>query len=84
MPLTASDTHPEIERIQIQLIRQLPPWRKLELVAQLNRTVRTLAISGLEKRHPDLGPEKIRRLLADLLLGEELALKVYGPIDLEE
>ena len=73
------DTRPEAERVQIELLRQAPPWRKLEMVAQMNQTVRTLALSGLRQRHPQATPEELRRRLADLLLGPALAARVYGP-----
>jgi hypothetical protein len=75
-----SDTSPEIERLQIEALRQMPAWRKLKLVAELNETVRTLALAGLRQRHPHDTPDQLRRRLAGLLLGEELALKAYGPL----
>lgn len=75
-----TDTNPKVERMQIELLRKAPAWRKIQMVAQLNETVRTLAMSGLAKRHPHASPEELRRLLADLILGEILAQQVYGPI----
>ncbi len=75
-----SDTRPEAERVQIELLRQAPAWRKLEMVGQLNQTVRTLALSGLRQRHPEATPQELRRRLADLLLGPNLAAQVYGPL----
>ena len=75
-----SDTDPKAERVQIELLRRVPAWRKIQMVSQLNETVRTLALSGLRQRHPDASPQALRRLLADLVLGESLAEKVYGPI----
>ena len=75
-----SDTRPEVEQVQIDLLRQAPAWRKLALVGQLNQTARTLAWSGLRQRHPEASPETLRRLFADLLLGPELAARVYGPL----
>jgi hypothetical protein len=75
-PLT--DTHPDAERVQIELLRRAPAWRKLDMVGQLNATVRTLALSGLRQRHPNTSPETLRRMLADLILGEALATRVYG------
>ena len=75
-----SDTNPKTERVQIELLRRAPAWRKIQMVSQLNETVRTLALSGLRQRHPDASPQVLRRLLADLMLGESLAEKVYGPI----
>lgn len=71
------DTHPEIERVQIQLIRQMPAWKKMAVVDDLNETVRTLAISGIKQRHPDASPAEVERMLAELMLGAELARKVY-------
>ncbi len=73
------DTSPEAEAVLIDLLRKMPPWRKLELVAQMNATVRMLALAGLRERYPGDPPEKLKRRLADLLLGPELAAKAYGP-----
>jgi hypothetical protein len=65
--------------VLVRLLRQRPPWRKLHMVGQLNQTVRRLALSGLRARHPEATPEELRRRLADLLLGPDLAAQVYGP-----
>ena len=75
-----SDTHRDAERVQIELMRQAPPWRKLHLLGQLNQTVKLMALSGLRQRHPQATEEELRRRLADLLLGAELAAQVYGPL----
>ena len=80
MSVLFSDTRPEAERVQIELLRQAPIWRKLELLGQLNQTARTLALSGLRQRYPQASPQELRRRLADLLLGQELATRVYGPL----
>jgi hypothetical protein len=78
------DTRPEAEAVLIDLLRQAPPWRKLHMVGQLNQTVRTLALSGLRQRHPKATPQELRRRLADLLLGPDLAVQVYGPLQEQE
>jgi len=83
MRTLSSDTHPEMERLQIERLRQMPSWRKMALMAGMNQTVRTLALAGLRQRHPDDSPAQRRRRLADLLLGPDLAATVYGPL-LEE
>jgi len=80
MSTLSPDTRPKAERVQIELLRQAPAWRKLELVGQMNLTLRTLALAGLRQRHPDATPEELRRRLADLLLGPDLAAQVYGPL----
>lgn len=75
------DTSPEAEEILFRLWRETPAWRKIEMVEDLNRTVRILAVGGLRRRHPNANDEEIRRRLADLLLGSELAAEVYGPLE---
>jgi len=74
------DTHPEAEAVLIGLLRLAPPWRRLEMVGQMNAAIRTMMQSGLRARYPKDSPEMIQRRMADLLLGKELALKVYGPL----
>jgi hypothetical protein len=76
-----SDTHPKMEALQIELWRQASPARKMEMLAQLNASARTLALAGLRSRYPEAGESELRRRLAGLLLGEELARKVYGEIE---
>ena len=80
MTVFSADTSPDIENIQIERLRQMPPWRKMALMAEMGQTVRTLALAGLRQRHPDDTPALRRRRLADLLLGPELATRVYGPL----
>jgi hypothetical protein len=74
------DTSLAVERVLVAMLRQTPAWRKLEMVGQLNQTVRTLAMSGLRRRFPNASDVELKRRLADLLLGPELAERVYGPV----
>ena len=64
----------------IRLLREAPPWRKLEMVDQLNQSVKMLALAGLRQRYSNDGENHLNRRLVDLLLGDELAFKVYGPL----
>ena len=78
MSILSSDTHPKMEALQIHVWRQASPTRKMHMLAQLNESARTLALMGLRSRYPHASETELRRRLADLLLGEELARKVYG------
>ena len=78
------DTHPEIERLQVERLRQMPTWRKMVLMAELSESVRMLALAGLRQRYPSDTPAQRRRRLADLLLGPELAARAYGPFSPSE
>jgi hypothetical protein len=77
-PPALTDTDPAAERVQLELLRRASVARKLELLGQLNDTVHVLAISGLRHNPPVLSDRALRRRLADLVLGEELARIVYG------
>jgi len=72
-----SDTDPKLEELQLQIIRRMPAWKKLAIVDDLNQTIRSLAISGIKQHHPDATLAEVHRMLAGLMLGEELAIKVY-------
>lgn len=74
------DTHPKMEALQIELWRQASPTRKMEMLAQLNESARMLALMGLRSRYPGASEVELHRRLAGLLLGEELARKVYGEV----
>ena len=73
-----SDTHPDMEALQIRLWRQASPTRKMNMLAQLNASARALAMMGLRSQYPQASEAELRRKLADLLLGEDLARKVCG------
>lgn len=79
MATQSEDTDPEIENLLLEGLRRMPPWRKVALVCDMNRTVRALALAGLRQRYPDDSPAQRHRRLADLVLGPELAARVFGP-----
>jgi predicted component of type VI protein secretion system len=74
------DTHPKMEALQIELWRQASPTRKMNMLAQLNSSARMLALAGLRAQYPQADEAELRRRLASLLLGEDLARKVYGDL----
>ena len=76
-----TDTHPRMEALQIRLLRTATPARKLEMLAGLNASAKTLALTGLRLRYPHASEGELRRKLAGLLLGEEVARKVYGDLE---
>jgi len=73
-----ADTDTWAEEILFKFYREAPAWRKLELADDFRKSMLLLAESGLKSRNPDASPEEIRRMMADMLLGPELAAKVYG------
>lgn len=84
MPTLAADTRQEVEDCQIELLRQMPAWRKLQLAGGMNRMVRTLALRGLQHRYPQASVTNLQRHLAEQRLGPALAARVYGPLPATE
>lgn len=75
-----SDTSPAAEAVLLALNRQASGPRKLAIVGELYATAKQLMLGGLRERHPQASEAELRRRLADLLLGPELAAKAYGPL----
>jgi len=79
MPVPPSDTHPAAENVQIEILRSMPAAERFRVLNDLIVTGRILSLSCLRDRFPKAGPEELHRRLATLLLGSELATRVYGP-----
>ena len=69
-----TDTTPEAEEVQIKLLREAPPWRKLEMAFALNRTLKRLMVANIEAE----SPAEIHRAFAERWLGSDLAERAYG------
>ncbi len=41
-----------MEALHVQLLRTTPSWRKMEMLAWLNASARSLALTGLRQRFP--------------------------------
>ncbi len=73
-----SDTHPIMESILIEGYRKMSPAQKFKMAMEMSEAVRTLAKTGILKRHPGISDEELRKRLGALLLGRELSIKVNG------
>jgi hypothetical protein len=74
-----NDTSDAAAEVQVQVLRAMPAARKVALVEDANRTARRLALAGIGLRFPDASLERRLRLLMDIVLGADLAERVYGP-----
>lgn len=77
------DDDPRIEAMQLARFRDAPAADKVRALDALNRQARQMAMAGLRLRHPGASPEELRRRLADLLLGKDLARRAYGEASFE-
>jgi len=80
MRTLAEDTDPKVEQVLVEMMRRASPARKFAMIASATRASRQLTLCGLRMRFPNESPERIRRRLASIWLGDELAEKAYGPL----
>ena len=78
MTTPPSDTHPDIERMLIERLREMPASRKWFLTGDMNHTLRSLALSDLRRLYPQASDSELRLRLAHRLFGHEIAARVYG------
>jgi len=77
MNTLSSDTHPEIERLHIELIRKAPISKRLQMVTSLVKTTRQLSWQGICERYPhDTEEARIERFLTLLYKDNILARNV--------
>lgn len=78
MKTQSPDTSPEAERVLIDLLRQAGPRRRFEMARNASLAARQLAWNGLCSRHPQAGEAELARRYAALVLGEELATRMFA------
>ncbi len=76
----AEDTEPAIEQMQIERWRQMTPDEKAAIVTRLTQTAFELARAGIRARHPAASSREQVLRLAVIVLGDDLARKVYPEV----
>lgn len=74
----SSDTSPEAQRMQIELLRRLSPSQKLALAFELTEAMRNLVLADLHHRFPEADPLEIRRRFIARVLSREDVIRAYG------
>jgi hypothetical protein len=72
------DTSPEAWKVQMDLIRAMPPDVRLQRTFEFSALVRSLAEAMLRVRHPGVTDREIFLRAARQRLGTDLFRKVYG------
>ena len=69
----STDTHPDAERVQMELLRKMGQTRRLGLALDLSATTITLARRAIARRHPELSADEQSVLFVEMHYGSELA-----------
>jgi len=75
------DTHPEIERIQLSLIRKMSVSEKFSQVCTLFSTVMQLSRRAIARAHKNLSKKEIDLLFIEYHYGKDLASRVRKYLD---
>ena len=73
MPASLSDTDSDSLRVQIDLLRQATPARRLGLALALSADVVSLALAGIRRRNPGVSDADAGLRFVEIHYGSELA-----------
>ena len=76
MKTQSEDSSPEIERVQIELLRKMSPARKFSLVRSMTQTMIQASRANIQALHPGADESELRLLFIELYYGKELADRV--------
>lgn len=68
-----TDTDPLVARMLVEGYRKMSPAQRLSLAGQMCEAVFNLVVAGLRARHPGASEEDLKRHIAEIYLGQELA-----------
>ena len=74
------DTSPQADARYHELLRRMPPERRLEAAMRLSHAVRELAIAGIRGRHPAADDHELRVRLTVRLYGRDCARRLFGDV----
>jgi len=70
------DTHPDAERMQVELLRSASMARRFRLVRSLSTTTVDLARRAIRRRHPGFDERDVLLMFVALHYGEDLARRL--------
>ena len=71
-----TDTHPDAEKVQIELLRKKTVSERFALVRSLTAFTIDLSRRAIARANPDLSPDELRIKYIELFYGKDLAQRV--------
>lgn len=78
--MRSADTSAAADARYHELLRKMPPERRLEAAMRLSRATRELALAGLRSRHPAADEQELRIRLTVRLYGRACAVRLFGDV----
>jgi hypothetical protein len=80
MERSLSDTRPDAEAVQLDLMRQAGPWRRGAMALELSRHVCALSQRAIRRANPDASEEELVALFVEAHYGAALGEAVRADI----
>jgi hypothetical protein len=77
-PQPYSDTDPRAMEVWLDLLRRMPPGKKIESVFSLNRMAIQFSEAGVRLAYPNAGEREVFLRAASRRLSRDLMIRVYG------
>ena len=71
--MRSADTDDTTDRVHLDLLRRVPPGRRLELALSLSSTVVGLSRRGMARSHPGSSQEELAIRFVQMSYGDDLA-----------
>jgi hypothetical protein len=68
-----SDTHPDAEKVQIELLRGMTPAERLGMALRLTAALVNMSRQTIASLNPDLDPQELNIKCVELFYGKDLA-----------
>ena len=75
--VSVRDTSPAADARYHELLRAMPPERRLEAAMKLTQAVRQLALAGIQELFPEASDEELRVRLTVRLYGRTVAERLF-------
>ena len=73
-----TDTHPDMARMQIRLLREAGGTRRFALARALSRRTMLLARRAIEREHPELTKQEVAQRFLEIQYGGDLLRALTG------
>ena len=80
MKTQSEDTSPEVERVQIELLRKAGKTRRLQLGLELSGEALEMAQRAIRRSHPELSELDAKLLFVEVTYGKDLADRVRSQL----
>jgi hypothetical protein len=84
IPDRPADTTPEAWEAQLAFLRRMSGSRRAAAAFALTRLAREASRAGIRSRHPDYGPDEVRRAFFRMLHGDSTTRTVWPDRELLE